>query len=224
MIFLWDCYLALIDKLIGRKYEIERTVQTLFRRTKNNPLFVGEPGVGKTAIVEGLALKICNKEVPRFLEKSIIYLLDLGGLLAGTRYRGDFEERFKKVIEEIIISKNNILFIDEIHTIVGAGATSGGSMDASNILKPFLSNGLIRCIGATTYKEYKNYLDKDKAFSRRFQKIDIAEPSEEDCLEILKGIKSYYEKFHNLVYSDESLKSSITLSFLYQGKSIIQSK
>ena len=204
-----------IDKLIGRKYEIERTLQTLCRRTKNNPLFVGESGVGKTAIVEGLALKIYNKKVPNFLQKSTIFLLDLAGMLAGTRYRGDFEERFKKVIEEIIISKNNILFIDEIHTIVGAGATSGGSMDASNILKPFLSNGLIRCIGSTTYKEYTNYLDKDKAFSRRFQKIDIAEPSKEDCLEILKGIKSYYEKFHNLVYSDESLKSSITLSNRY---------
>ena len=204
-----------IDKLIGRKHEIERTIQTLCRRTKNNPLFVGEPGVGKTAIVEGLALKIYNKKVPNFLQKSTIFLLDLAGMLAGTRYRGDFEERFKKVIKEISVSKKNILFIDEIHTIVGAGATSGGSMDASNILKPFLSNGLIRCIGSTTYKEYKNYLDKDKAFSRRFQKIDITEPSEEDCFEILKGIKSYYEKFHNLIYSDESLKSSITLSNRY---------
>lgn len=213
-----------IDKLIGRKYEIERTVQTLFRRTKNNPLFVGEPGVGKTAIVEGLALKICNKEVPRFLEKSIIYLLDLGGLLAGTRYRGDFEERLKTVIKEISSSKNNILFIDEIHTIVGAGATSGGSMDASNILKPFLSNGSIRCIGSTTYKEYTNYLDKDKAFSRRFQKIDIAEPSKEDCLEILKGIKPYYEDFHHLKYSDESLKSAIALSDRYMTEKKLPDK
>ena len=204
-----------IDKLIGRKFEIERTIQTLCRRTKNNPLFIGESGVGKTAIVEGLALKIYNKEVPKFLEKSIIFLLDLGGLLAGTRYRGDFEERLNKVIKEINSSKNNILFIDEIHTIVGAGATTGGSMDASNILKPFLSNGSIRCIGSTTYKEYKNYLDKDKAFSRRFQKIDIIEPSEDDCFEILKGIKSYYEDFHNLTYSNESLKSAVTLSNKY---------
>ena len=204
-----------IDKLIGREYEIERTIQTLCRRTKNNPLFVGEPGVGKTAIVEGLALKIYNKDIPNFLEKSIIYLLDLGGLIAGTRYRGDFEERLKKVINEISSSKDNILFIDEIHTIVGAGATTGGSMDASNILKPFLSNGSIKCIGSTTYKEYKNYLDKNKAFSRRFQKIDILEPSKKDCLEILKGIKTYYEKFHNLIYSDESLKSSVVLSNRY---------
>ena len=201
-----------IDKLIGRQNEIERTIQILSRRSKNNPLYAGEPGVGKTAIVEGLALKIFNKEVPEFLKNSVIYQLDLGGLIAGTKYRGDFEERLKKVIKNISSSKNNILFIDEIHTIVGAGATTGGSMDASNILKPVLSDGQIRCIGSTTYKEYRNYFDKDKAFSRRFQKIDVDEPSVGECFEILKGIRKYYENFHNLKYTDEALKTSIDLS------------
>ena len=204
-----------IDKLVGRNTEIERTIQILSRRLKNNPLYVGEPGVGKTAIVEGLALKIFNKEVPEFLQSSIIHQLDLGGLIAGTKYRGDFEERLKKVIQNISSSKNNILFIDEIHTIVGAGATSGGSMDASNILKPVLSSGQIRCIGSTTYKEYRNYFDKDKAFSRRFQKVDISEPTTAECFEILKGIRKYYEKFHNLKYTDDSLKLAIDLSNRY---------
>jgi len=204
-----------IDKLVGRNTEIERTIQILSRRLKNNPLYVGEPGVGKTAIVEGLALKIFNNEVPEFLQGSIIHQLDLGGLIAGTKYRGDFEERLKKVIQNISSSKNNILFIDEIHTIVGAGATAGGSMDASNILKPVLSSGQIRCIGSTTYKEYRNYFDKDKAFSRRFQKIDISEPSTTECFEILKGIRKYYEKFHNLKYTDDSLKLAIDLSNRY---------
>ena len=204
-----------IDKLVGRNTEIERTIQILSRRLKNNPLYVGEPGVGKTAIVEGLALKIFNNEVPEFLQGSIIHQLDLGGLIAGTKYRGDFEERLTKVIQNISSSKNNILFIDEIHTIVGAGATAGGSMDASNILKPVLSSGQIRCIGSTTYKEYRNYFDKDKAFSRRFQKIDISEPSTTECFEILKGIRKYYEKFHNLKYTDDSLKLAIDLSNRY---------
>lgn len=204
-----------IDKLVGRNTEIERTIQILSRRLKNNPLYVGEPGVGKTAIVEGLALKIFNNEVPEFLQGSIIHQLDLGGLIAGTKYRGDFEERLKKVIQNISSSKNNILFIDEIHTIVGAGATAGGSMDASNILKPVLSSGQIRCIGSTTYKEYRNYFDKDKAFSRRFQKIDISEPNTTECFEILKGIRKYYEKFHNLKYTDDSLKLAIDLSNRY---------
>ena len=204
-----------IDKLIGRNNEIERTIQILSRRLKNNPLYVGEPGVGKTAIVEGLALKIFNKEVPKFLHKSVIYQLDLGGLLAGTKYRGDFEERLNKVIKNMSLSKNNILFIDEIHTIVGAGATTGGSMDASNILKPVLSNGQIRCIGSTTYKEYRNYFDKDKAFSRRFQKVDVAEPSMNECFEILKGIRKYYENFHGLKYTDEALKLAIDLASRY---------
>ena len=204
-----------IDKLIGRNNEISRTVQILSRRLKNNPLFVGDPGVGKTAIVEGLALKIFNKDVPKFLEKTVIYQLDLGGLIAGTKYRGDFEERLKKVIKNISSSKNNILFIDEIHTIVGAGATTGGSMDASNILKPVLSNGQVKCIGSTTYKEYRNYFDKDKAFSRRFQKVDVNEPSTKECFEILKGIKKYYENFHSLKYEDQSLKLAITLSNRY---------
>ena len=204
-----------IDKLIGRNNEIERTIQILSRRLKNNPLYVGESGVGKTAIVEGLALKIFNKEVPKFLQKSIIYQLDLGSMLAGTKYRGDFEERLNKVIKNISLSKNNILFIDEIHTIVGAGATTGGSMDASNILKPVLSNGQIRCIGSTTYKEYRNYFDKDKAFSRRFQKIDVVEPSINECFEILKGIRKYYENFHGIKYTDESLKVAIDLANRY---------
>ena len=204
-----------IDKLIGRTDEINRTIQILSRRLKNNPLFVGEPGVGKTAIVEGFALKIFNKEVPKFLQNSVIHQLDLGGLIAGTKYRGDFEERLKKVIKNISVSKNNILFIDEIHTVVGAGATTGGSMDASNILKPVLSNGQIRCIGSTTYKDYRNYFDKDKAFSRRFQKVDISEPSKKECFEILKGIKKYYESFHGLKYSDEVLTLSIDLASRY---------
>ena len=204
-----------IDKLVGRNIEIERTIQILSRRLKNNPLYVGEPGVGKTAIVEGLALKIFNNEVPEFLQEAVIHQLDLGGLIAGTKYRGDFEERLKKVIQNISSSKNNILFIDEIHTIVGAGATSGGSMDASNILKPVLSSGQIRCIGSTTYKEYRNYFDKDKAFSRRFQKVDISEPTTGECFEILKGIRKYYEKFHNLKYTDDSLKIAIDLSNRY---------
>ena len=204
-----------IDKLVGRNTEIERTIQILSRRSKNNPLYAGEPGVGKTAIVEGLALKIFNNEVPEFLQEAVIHQLDLGGLIAGTKYRGDFEERLKKVIENISSSKNNILFIDEIHTIVGAGATTGGSMDASNILKPVLSSGQIRCIGSTTYKEYRNYFDKDKAFSRRFQKVDISEPTTGECFEILKGIRKYYEKFHNLKYTDDSLKIAIDLSNRY---------
>ena len=204
-----------IDKLVGRNIEIERTIQILSRRLKNNPLYVGEPGVGKTAIVEGLALKIFNNEVPEFLQEAVIHQLDLGGLIAGTKYRGDFEERLKKVIENISSSKNNILFIDEVHTIVGAGATTGGSMDASNILKPVLSSGQIRCIGSTTYKEYRNYFDKDKAFSRRFQKVDISEPTTDECFEILKGIRKYYEKFHNLKYTDDSLKIAIDLSNRY---------
>jgi len=204
-----------IDKLIGRNNEIERTIQILSRRLKNNPLFVGEPGVGKTAIVEGLSLKIFNKEVPKFLQKSTIYQLDLAGLIAGTKYRGDFEERLKKVIKNMSLSKNNILFIDEIHTIVGAGATTGGSMDASNILKPVLSSGQIRCIGSTTYKDYRNYFNKDKAFSRRFQKIDVDEPSVSESFEILKGIQKYYENFHGLKYTDEALKSAIELANRY---------
>ena len=204
-----------IDKLVGRNTEIERTIQILSRRLKNNPLYVGEPGVGKTAIVEGLALKIFNNEIPEFLRGSIIHQLDLGGLIAGTKYRGDFEERLKKVIKNMSSSKNNILFIDEIHTIVGAGATTGGSMDASNILKQVLSSGQIRCIGSTTYKEYRNYFDKDKAFSRRFQKVDISEPTTDECFEILKGIRKYYEKFHNLKYTDDSLKLAIDLSNRY---------
>ena len=166
-----------VDPLIGREHEVERTIQVLCRRTKNNPLYVGEPGVGKTAIAEGLARKIVEGEVPEVLKESVIYALDMGALLAGTRYRGDFEERLKAVLSELKKKPNSVLFIDEIHTIIGAGATSGGSMDASNLLKPSLQSGELRCIGSTTYKEYRNYFEKDRALVRRFQKIDVPEPS-----------------------------------------------
>ena len=190
-----------IDRLIGRDKEIERTVQILCRRTKNNPLFVGEPGVGKTAIAEGLARKVVEGETPKVLNNAVIYNLDIGVLLAGTRYRGDFEERLKSILKEIAASKEAILFIDEIHTVVGAGATSGGSMDASNLLKPALASGNLRCIGSTTYKEYRNHFEKDRALVRRFQKIDIGEPSKKDAIKILTGLKVYYEKHHNIKYT-----------------------
>lgn len=204
-----------IDPLIGRENEIERTIQILCRRTKNNPLYIGEPGVGKTAVAEGLALKITKKDVPDALKNAVIYQLDLGALLAGTRYRGDFEERLKEVLSQLENDPNAILFIDEIHTIIGAGATSGGSMDASNLLKPALSSGTLRCIGSTTYKEFRNHLEKDRAFLRRFQKIDINEPSPEETVAILKGLKSYYEKYHGVVYTAEALKAAVDLSQRY---------
>jgi len=175
-----------VDPLIGREHEVERTIQVLCRRTKNNPLYVGEPGVGKTAIAEGLARKIVEAEVPEVLKEAVIYSLDMGALLAGTRYRGDFEERLKAVLGELKKKPNSVLFIDEIHTIIGAGATSGGSMDASNLLKPSLQSGELRCIGSTTYKEYRNYFEKDRALVRRFQKIDVNEPSMSDAIEIMK--------------------------------------
>lgn len=204
-----------IDPLIGRERELRRTIQVLCRRRKNNVVFVGEPGVGKTAIVEGLALKIHKEEVPDLLKKARIFSLDMGGLLAGTKYRGDFEARLKATIKALESIPNAILFIDEIHTVVGAGATSGGSMDASNILKPILNAGKIRCIGASTYEEYKNYFEKDKALSRRFQKIDIYEPDVKETVHILKGLRAHYEKFHGVRYTDSALRSAAELSSKY---------
>src|SRR5918911_246928 len=185
-----------IDILVGRDVEIERTIQILCRRSKNNPLFVGDPGVGKTAIAEGLALRIVQGEVPEVLKHAVIYALDMGALLAGTRYRGDFEERLKAVVSELQAYEGAILFIDEIHTVIGAGATSGGAMDASNLLKPALQSGGLRCIGSTTYKEYRSYFEKDRALLRRFQKIDVNEPSIPDAIKILKGLKPYFEDYH----------------------------
>ncbi len=204
-----------IDPLIGRAEEIERTIQVLCRRQKNNPLFVGDPGVGKTAIAEGLARLIVRGEVPEVLEHSTIFSLDMGSLLAGTRYRGDFEERLKAVMSEIENYAGGILFIDEIHTVIGAGATSGGAMDASNLLKPALQSGSLRCIGSTTYKEYRQHFEKDRALVRRFQKIDIKEPTIEDTIDILKGLKPYFEEFHKIQYTTPALKTAVELSAKY---------
>ena len=204
-----------IDPLIGREAEIRRTIQVLCRRQKNNPLFVGEPGVGKTAVAEGLARRIVRGEVPEVLENSTIFQLDMGALLAGTRYRGDFEERLKAVVREIEAYPGGIMFIDEIHTVIGAGATSGGAMDASNLLKPALQNGTLRCIGSTTYKEYRQHFEKDRALVRRFQKIDLKEPSIEDTIAILKGLKPYYEEFHNIRYTAQAITSAVELSARY---------
>jgi ATP-dependent Clp protease ATP-binding subunit ClpA len=204
-----------IDPLIGRDSEIERTIQILCRRTKNNPLYVGDPGVGKTAIAEGLAKRIVEGDVPEVLAKSTIYALDMGSLLAGTRYRGDFEERLKAVVNELEAQPAAILFIDEIHTVIGAGATSGGAMDASNLLKPALASGNLRCIGSTTYKEFRNYFEKDRALVRRFQKIDVNEPSLEDSVKILRGLKLNYEKHHKVRYTDEAIRAAVELSAKY---------
>jgi ATP-dependent Clp protease ATP-binding subunit ClpA len=204
-----------IDPVIGREDEIERVVQTLCRRKKNNPLFVGEPGVGKTAIAEGLALRIVDQNVPDIIKDSSLFALDLGAMLAGTKYRGDFEKRLKGVMDEVKLKPNAILFIDEIHTLVGAGAVNGGSMDASNQLKPALASGAIKCMGATTYAEYRNVFEKDKALSRRFAKIDIDEPSMEDSFLILKGIKRKYEEHHKIKYTDKSLHSAVEMSKKY---------
>ena len=206
-----------IDPLIGRVAEIERTIQVLCRRTKNNPLYVGEAGVGKTAIAEGLARRIVQNEVPEVLAEATIFALDMGSLLAGTRYRGDFEERLKAVVSEIEALAGAILFIDEIHTVIGAGATSGGAMDASNLLKPALQGGHLRCIGSTTYKEYRNYFEKDRALVRRFQKIDINEPSVEDAVKILRGLKPYYEEHHGVRYTSEAIRTAVELSARYIG-------
>src|SRR5262244_293784 len=204
-----------IDPLIGRESEINRTIQVLCRRQKNNPLFVGEAGVGKTAIAEGLARRIVHGEVPDVLRNATVFALDMGTLLAGTRYRGDFEERLKQVIKELEAYPGAILFIDEIHTVIGAGATSGGSMDASNLLKPALASGTVRCIGSTTYKEYRQYFEKDRALVRRFQKIDINEPTVEDAIEIMKGLKPYFEDYHKLKYTSEAIKAAVELSARY---------
>ena len=206
-----------IDPVIGREMEIERTIQILCRRSKNNPLYVGDPGVGKTAIAEGLAKQIVEGDVPAVLEGATIFALDMGALLAGTRYRGDFEERLKAVISEIEEHEGAILFIDEIHTVIGAGATSGGAMDASNLLKPALASGTLRCIGSTTYKEYRNYFEKDRALVRRFQKIDVNEPSIEDTVKILRGLKPYYEKHHRVRYTNDALRTAVELSAKYIG-------
>jgi ATP-dependent Clp protease ATP-binding subunit ClpA len=204
-----------IDPLIGREPEVLRCIQILCRRHKNNPLLVGDPGVGKTAIAEGLARKIVKGETPEVLHGATVYALDMGALLAGTRYRGDFEERLKQVMKEIEQHKKAILFIDEIHTVIGAGATSGGSMDASNLLKPALAQGGLRCIGSTTYKEFRQYFEKDRALVRRFQKIDVNEPTIHDTIEILKGLKPYFEEFHKLRYTNEAIKAAVELSARY---------
>jgi ATP-dependent Clp protease ATP-binding subunit ClpA len=204
-----------IDPLIGRQAEINRCIQVLCRRQKNNPLFVGDAGVGKTAIAEGLARRIVHGEVPDVLKNSTVFALDMGTLLAGTRYRGDFEERLKQVIKELEAYPGAIMFIDEIHTVIGAGATSGGAMDASNLLKPALQSGNVRCIGSTTYKEYRQYFEKDRALVRRFQKIDVNEPTVEDAVSILKGLKPYFEDYHKLKYTNEAIKAAVELSARY---------
>ncbi len=204
-----------IDPLIGRDHEVERCIQILCRRRKNNPILVGDPGVGKTAIAEGLARKIVNNLVPNVLSETVIYSLDLGSLLAGTRYRGDFEERLKAVMKELEEKENSILFIDEIHTVIGAGATSGGAMDASNLLKPSLQSGKLKCMGSTTYKEFRQHFEKDRALARRFQKIDVNEPSVDDSIKILNGLKPYFEKHHEIRFTSEAIKSAVDLAARY---------
>ena len=204
-----------VDPLIGRAAEVDRTVQILCRRSKNNPLYVGDPGVGKTAIAEGLARKIVEGDVPEVLLDAVIYSLDMGALLAGTRYRGDFEERLKQVVSELEKMPEAVLFIDEIHTVIGAGATSGGAMDASNLLKPALSGGTIRCIGSTTYKEFRNHFEKDRALLRRFQKIDVNEPSVEDTIKILRGLRTAFEEHHKVKYTPEAIKTAVEMSARY---------
>ncbi|MXN64142.1 ATP-dependent Clp protease ATP-binding subunit ClpA [Stappia sp. GBMRC 2046] len=204
-----------IDPLIGREKEIARTIQILCRRSKNNPLYVGDPGVGKTAIAEGLAKRIVDGDVPEVLKEATIFSLDMGALLAGTRYRGDFEERLKQVVKEIEEYPGAVMFIDEIHTVIGAGATSGGAMDASNLLKPALASGTIRCIGSTTYKEYRQFFEKDRALVRRFQKIDVNEPTVDDAIAILRGLKPYFEDFHKVRYTNEAIRTAVELSARY---------
>ncbi len=215
---------GLIDPLIGRNAELTRTVQVLSRRRKNNPLFVGDPGVGKTALAEGLALRIVKGEVPPAFSKAKVFALDLGALLAGSKYRGDFEARLKAVVSALQSIPDSIMVIDEIHTIVGAGATSGGSMDASNILKPVLASGKLRCIGSTTHEEFRNHFEKDRALSRRFQKIDITEPTEEECVEILKGLKGHYEEHHGVRYTGPALRAAVTLSVRHLRDKLLPDK
>jgi ATP-dependent Clp protease ATP-binding subunit ClpA len=204
-----------VDPLIGREHEVERCIQVLCRRRKNNPILVGDPGVGKTAIAEGLARKITKGQTPAILSKTTIYSLDMGALLAGTRYRGDFEERLKAVMNEMEEHADAVLFIDEIHTVIGAGATSGGAMDASNLLKPALQGGKLRCMGSTTYKEFRQHFEKDRALARRFQKIDVAEPSVEDSVKILKGLKPYFEEHHDVKYTSDAIKTAVELAARY---------
>ncbi len=204
-----------VDPLIGRDHEVERCIQVLCRRRKNNPILVGDPGVGKTAIAEGLAHKIVNEEVPKVLSEATIFSLDMGALLAGTRYRGDFEERLKAVMKELEDHPDAVLFIDEIHTVIGAGATSGGAMDASNLLKPALQGGKLRCMGSTTYKEFRQHFEKDRALARRFQKIDVNEPSVDDAIKILRGLKPYFEEHHDIRYTNDAIKSAVDLSARY---------
>src|SRR3569833_3192320 len=204
-----------VDPLNGRHAEDERCIQILCRRTKTNPLLVGDPGVGKTAIAEGLARKIVTGDVPDVLAEATIFSLDMGSLLAGTRYRGDFEERVKQVVKELESHPNAILFIDEIHTVIVAGATSGGAMDASYLLKPALASGTLRCMGSTTYKEFRQHFEKDRSLVRRFQKIDVNEPTVEDSIKILKWLKSYYEEFHKLRYTNDAVKAAVELSARY---------
>ena len=213
-----------IEKLIGRENEIARMIQILARRTKNNPLLVGESGVGKTAIAEGVALQIVLKQVPEILHESIVYSLDIAALIAGTKYRGDFEKRLKSVLNFLENEERSILFIDEIHTIIGAGSASGGSLDVSNLLKPTLAKGSIRCIGSTTFQEYRGIFNQNQALSRRFQKIDVIEPSFDECVDILKGIKSSYEDYHNVKYSDESILSAVELSSKYINDKFLPDK
>ena len=204
-----------VDPLIGREHEVERCIQVLCRRRKNNPLLVGDPGVGKTAIAEGLAHKVVNHDVPDVLANTTIFSLDMGALLAGTRYRGDFEERLKAVVNELEAHPDAVLFIDEIHTVIGAGATSGGAMDASNLLKPALQGGKLRCMGSTTYKEFRQHFEKDRALSRRFQKIDVNEPSVEDSVKILRGLKPYFEDHHHIKYTSDAIRAAVELSARY---------
>ncbi len=213
-----------IDPLIGRENELQRTLEVLSRRKKNNPLFLGEPGTGKTAIAEGVALAIANGDVPEDFKNCKVFALDMGALLAGAKYRGDFENRLKQVVKELQNMPESILVIDEIHTLVGAGATSGGSMDASNLLKPILASGDLRCIGSTTYEEYRNHFEKDRALSRRFQVIDIKEPSRDDCLAILQGLQKYYEKFHNVKYGKGVLEAAVDLSIKYMQDRLLPDK
>ncbi|WP_456403042.1 Clp protease N-terminal domain-containing protein [Hydrogenimonas sp.] len=213
-----------IDPVIGRESEIERVMQILCRRKKNNPVLVGEPGVGKTAIAEGLALEIANGNVPKMLEHTEVFALDIGTLIAGTKYRGDFEKRLKGVLHELEQRKDAVLFIDEIHNLVGAGATNGGSMDASNMLKPALASGALKCIGATTFEEYRNFFEKDRALSRRFAKVDVAEPGFDDTLKILKGLKYKYESHHDVHFSEKALKTAIDLSVKYMHERFLPDK